>query len=77
MCLHYLKIRQKMDHFEAEEYDKKLGLRSLAPLIKGYIRLGCFIGDGAVVDEQFGTTDVFILLPVDRIRSRYLSLFEN
>jgi len=66
---------RKMDYMTPEEYDDRMGLRSQAPLIKGYLRLGCFIGDGAVVDEQFGTTDVFILLPSDGIKRRYLRLF--
>ena len=33
-------------------------LTSIPPLIKGYIRLGAFIGDGAVIDYDFNTTDV-------------------
>ena len=41
-------------------------LHQLPPLIKGYLRLGAFIGDGAVIDHQFGTTDVLIVLPVRR-----------
>lgn len=45
--------------------------------MKGYLRLGCYVGDGAVVDHQFGTTDVFILLPVGRIAGRYLNHFER
>ncbi|MEM8799748.1 MAG: GNAT family N-acyltransferase [Pseudomonadota bacterium] len=52
-------------------FDEKAARRALPPLIKGYLRLGCLIGDGAVVDRQFGTTDVFILLPVERITRRY------
>src|SRR3546814_6265919 len=32
--------------------------QALPPLIKGYLRLGGFVGDGAVVDPEFGTTDV-------------------
>lgn len=68
---------QKMNYFEEDKYNKKKALRSLAPLIKGYLRLGCYIGDGAVIDQQFETTDVFILLPVDRLETRYLSLFDE
>jgi len=68
---------QKMNYYSAEEFDKREARRSLAPLVKGYLNLGCFIGDGAVIDKQFGTTDVFILLPVDRVEKRYLSLFED
>lgn len=70
-------LAQKMDYYTEDEYNKKKALRSLAPLIKGYLRLGCYIGDGAVIDEQFDTTDVFILLPVDRLETRYLSLFDE
>ena len=47
----------------------------MPPLIKGYLRLGAYVGDGAVVDKQFGTTDVLIILPVEAIDSRYFSSF--
>jgi putative hemolysin len=49
--------------------------RALPPLLKGYLRLGAMVGDGAVVDMQFRTTDVLIILPVERIGSRYLEFF--
>ncbi|WP_417317285.1 GNAT family N-acetyltransferase [Emcibacter sp.] len=68
---------RKMDYMTPAEYDDRMARRALAPLIKGYLRLGCYIGDGAVIDEQFNTTDVFILLPVDSIQRRYLGLFDN
>jgi putative hemolysin len=50
-------------------------LAEMPPLIKGYLRLGAWIGDGAVVDTQFGTTDVFITLPVSNIPKRYIDFF--
>ena len=50
-------------------------LRVLPPLIKGYLRLGCYIGEGAVEDPQFDTTDVLIILPVSRLSPRYLERF--
>ncbi len=52
-------------------YDPRAAMRALPPLIKGYLRVGCVIGDGAFIDEQFNTTDVFILLPVEQISARY------
>lgn len=70
-------MEQKMNYFNIEPSEKREARRALAPLVKGYLNLGCYIGDGAVIDEQFGTTDVFILLPVDRLEKRYLSLFED
>ncbi|MDX5360678.1 MAG: GNAT family N-acetyltransferase [Alphaproteobacteria bacterium] len=66
-----------MDRMPKEEIDLKSALNCLPPLIKGYLRLGAYIGDGAVVDHQFGTTDVFIILPVDRIPERYYSHFDR
>jgi L-ornithine Nalpha-acyltransferase len=64
-----------MDRLAKDEIDQKRALRSLPPLIKGYLRLGGMIGDGAVVDHQFGTTDVLILLPVEKISKRYISYY--
>ncbi len=66
----------EMNTMAADEIDTRRARRALPPLIKGYLRIGCFIGDGAVVDKQFGTTDVFILLPVERIASRYSKHFD-
>lgn len=66
----------EMNTMPADEIDVRMARRALPPLIKGYLRIGCFIGDGAVVDEQFGTTDVFILLPVEKIAKRYSKKFD-
>jgi L-ornithine Nalpha-acyltransferase len=55
--------------------DDKRVLASLPPLIKGYLRLGCYIGEGAVIDPQFNTTDVLIILPVSAINPRYFARF--
>ena len=41
----------------------------------GYLRLGCYIGEGAVIDWQFNTTDVLIILPVSNINPRYFAHF--
>lgn len=65
------KLHVEMNTVAEADLDVRLARRALPPLIKGYLRIGCFIGDGAVVDKQFGTTDVFILLPVERIAKRY------
>ena len=59
----------------AHAIDAKTALKALPPLIKGYLRLGCYIGEGAVVDRQFNTTDVLIILPVSNINPRYFTHF--
>jgi putative hemolysin len=65
----------EMNRLPKEAIDPKAALRALVPLIKGYLRLGAFIGDGAVIDRQFGTTDVLIVLPVTAIKARYVEHF--
>ena len=64
-----------MNLMAKDAIDPKEALRSLPPMIKGYIRAGAGIGDGAVIDRQFGTTDVFIYFPVAKIDERYRSRF--
>jgi putative hemolysin len=66
----------EMNRLSKETIDPKAALRALPPLIKGYLRLGAYIGDGAVVDHEFGTTDVLIILPVSVIKQRYLEHFD-
>ncbi|WP_291656989.1 GNAT family N-acyltransferase [Bosea sp. (in: a-proteobacteria)] len=55
--------------------DAKLALRQMPPLIKGYLRLGARFGTGAVIDRQFGTTDVLVVLPVSAIDKRYADYY--
>jgi putative hemolysin len=64
-----------MDRLAPGAYDARQTARSLPPLLKGYLRLGCCIGEGAVVDRQFNSTDVFVIMPVANIKSRYFSRF--
>jgi putative hemolysin len=64
-----------MNRMAKSEIDPKEALRALPPLIKGYVRAGARIGDGAVIDRQFGTTDVFIHFPVKNMNARYQSRF--
>jgi putative hemolysin len=64
-----------MDRLPKDAVDARAALRTLPPLIKGYLRLGATFGDGAVLDHQFGTTDVLVVLPVQAISARYLTHF--
>ncbi|KZM51360.1 hemolysin [Labrenzia sp. OB1] len=64
-----------MNRLPADAINAKDALRALPPLVKGYLRLGAFIGDGAVVDHQFGTTDVLIIMPVSELNTRYVNYY--
>lgn len=74
-CRAHDHLHVPMDRLPADKVDAKAALKALPPLIKGYLRLGAFVGDGAVIDRQFGTTDVFVILPVENIDPRYFGHF--
>jgi len=77
----HLKVRAQpdlyveMNRIPKEAIDEREGIRSLPAMLKGYVRAGCCIGQGAVIDRQFGTTDVFIYFPLSGIDARYKSRF--
>lgn len=57
--------------------DKRATLSALPPLVKGYLRLGGFVGDGAVLDEQFNTTDVAVVVKTDLVTQKYRKHYER
>jgi len=63
--------------FNTMKMDPRNGSNSLPPLIKGYIRVGGFVGDGAVIDPQWNSVDVFIIVKTDLITSRYIRHYER
>jgi acyl transferase domain-containing protein/putative hemolysin len=55
----------EMDLMARDRIDPRRASASLPPLVKGYLRLGACVGDGAVIDRQFNTTDVAVVLRTD------------
>ncbi|WP_274423887.1 GNAT family N-acetyltransferase [Chelativorans sp. YIM 93263] len=64
-----------MDLMPCEAVNMKSALTALPPLIKGYLRLGAKFGEGCVVDPDFSTTDVLVVLPVEAISKRYVAYY--
>jgi len=64
-----------MAMLDSSAIDQRRALAALPPLIKGYLRVGAKFGDGAVVDRKFNTTDVFVVMPVAEMDTRYLEFF--
>lgn len=67
----------EMRRLDREAYDPKRALARLAPLVKGYLRLGGWVGDGAVIDHQFNTTDVCIVVKTDQVTEKYLRHYDR
>ena len=64
-----------MDAPETGALDIRGAMRALPPLVRGYIKLGARVGDGAVIDHEFGTTDVLVMLRVKDIDPRYIAYY--
>ena len=67
----------EMRRLDPAAIDPMRTLGALPPLIKGYLRLGGFVGDGAVIDEQFNTTDVCIVVKTDLVAEKYSRHYER
>lgn len=74
-CRAHGHLHQAMDIIPKADINAKAALKAMPPLIKAYLRLGAFVGDGAVIDHQFNTTDVLIIMPVSKIDPRYFEHF--
>ena len=60
-----------MNRTTAEAAAAPRARQMLPPLIKGYLRIGGTVGEGAVVDYDFGTTDVCIVVKTEAVTDRY------
>lgn len=60
-----------MDTIARDAIDTDRALAELPPLLKGYLRLGGFVGDGAVIDHGFNTVDVCIVVETKSLAGTY------
>ncbi len=67
----------EMNRMAKDEINAKSVFVSLPPLIKGYMRLGASVGDGAVIDHQFNTVDVCIVMPTHLVTEKYLKHYQR
>lgn len=66
---------QKMDLLPEKAIDRPAAMRAVPALIKGYLRLGGFVGDGAFVDHAFNTTDVCLIIDMTRVNDRSRAIY--
>ncbi|MGY6768276.1 GNAT family N-acetyltransferase [Komagataeibacter xylinus] len=69
--------RVEMLRSDPQTLDHRRSLARLPPLIKGYLRLGGYVGDGAVIDEQFNTIDVAVLVKSELLADKYYRHYER
>lgn len=66
-----------MERMDPARIDTRAVLNDLPPLVKGYLRLGGFVGDGAVIDAQFNTIDVCVVVKTDLVTDKYYKHYER
>jgi putative hemolysin len=67
----------EMRRLDPAAIDARAALGALPPLVKGYLRLGGFVGEGAVLDHQFNTTDVSVVVKTDLVTDKYYRHYER
>ena len=67
----------EMRRLDPTTLDQRRIQAQLPPLIKGYLRLGGFVGDGAVIDSAFNTTDVAVVVKTDLVTDKYYRHYER
>jgi putative hemolysin len=67
----------EMNRCNPTDLDARKILMALPPLVKGYLRLGGFVGDGAVIDSQFNTTDIAVVVQTDLVTDKYYRHYER
>lgn len=76
-----LRVRARPDHFAAmdriaaDALDRKAAVLEIPALIKAYLRLGGFVGEGAWIDRAFNTTDVCLILDTARMSDRQRAIY--
>lgn len=67
----------RMDLVAPEALDRASALAAIPPLIKGYLRLGGTIGEGAFLDHDFNTTDVFLMVDTSAMSGRAFDFYSR
>ncbi|SMP09880.1 GNAT family N-acetyltransferase [Shimia sagamensis] len=68
-------VFQPMNLISKDKIDRRAAMLAVPPLIKAYLRLGGFVGEGAYLDHAFNTTDVCLILDTARMNEKNRALY--
>ncbi|WP_135505387.1 GNAT family N-acetyltransferase [Roseovarius aestuariivivens] len=68
---------QRMDLLPENAIDRRAAMLQVPSLIKAYLRLGGFVGEGAFIDHAFNTTDVCLVMDTARLSERQKSIYSK
>jgi putative hemolysin len=64
-----------MDLLPPDRIDRRAAMKAMPSLIKAYLRLGGFVGEGAWIDRAFNTTDVCLLMDTGRMSDKHRDFY--
>ncbi len=67
--------RVEMRLIPESQLDRRAAMAAMPALIKAYLRLGGFVGDGAWVDHAFNTTDVCLVMDTGRMSAKHRQFY--
>lgn len=68
---------QSMDLVPRTAVDRRAAMVATPALIKAYLRLGGFVGEGAYVDHAFNTTDVCLLMDTAAMSAKHKGFYSR
>lgn len=68
---------QRMDLVPRENLNRQAAMAAMPALIKAYLRLGGTVGEGAWIDRDFNTTDVFLLMDTAAMSARHRRYYQD
>ncbi len=68
---------QPMNLIAPEDLDRAAASRAIPALIKAYLRMGGYVGEGAFIDKVFNTTDVCLVMDVLNVSAKHLALYRQ
>ncbi|SES20246.1 Putative hemolysin [Tranquillimonas rosea] len=66
---------QPMNLMDESAIDRPRAMRAVPALIKAYLRLGGFVGDGAFVDHPFNTTDICLVMDTEKLNAQQTAIY--
>lgn len=76
-----IRVRAQPDTFQTmnltpeDDIDRPAAMRAVPALIKGYLRLGGFVGEGAFIDDVFNTTDICLIIDMNLVNERSRAIY--
>lgn len=68
---------QSMNLIAPDKLDRREAMVGMPALIKAYLRLGGLVGEGAYIDREFNTTDVFLMMDTKAMSDKHRKFYES